>query len=75
MVVNIPEGYLFPGYVSWRDTNTGSWYVETLDRILETNAATDDLATMLIMVQFVFLNSPYRQYALFFVIMHSLTYK
>ncbi|XP_058265863.1 caspase-9 [Hemibagrus wyckioides] len=40
----------FPGYVSWRDTNTGSWYVETLDRILENNAATDDLATMLIMV-------------------------
>ncbi|TSL61278.1 Caspase-9 [Bagarius yarrelli] len=40
----------FPGYVSWRDTNTGSWYVETLDRILETNAATDDLAHMLIMV-------------------------
>ncbi|KAI5609057.1 caspase-9, partial [Silurus asotus] len=40
----------FPGYVSWRDTNKGSWYVETLDSILETNAATDDLATMLIMV-------------------------
>ncbi|XP_053338953.1 caspase-9 [Clarias gariepinus] len=40
----------FPGYVSWRDTNKGSWYVETLDRILESNANTDDLATMLIMV-------------------------
>ncbi|KAK3518997.1 hypothetical protein QTP70_016191 [Hemibagrus guttatus] len=40
----------FPGYVSWRDTNTGSWYVETLDRILENNAATDDLATILMMV-------------------------
>ncbi|KAB5546517.1 hypothetical protein PHYPO_G00073000 [Pangasianodon hypophthalmus] len=40
----------FPGYVSWRDTNTGSWYVETLDQILEKNVATDDLATMLIMV-------------------------
>ncbi|KAF5902068.1 caspase-9 isoform X2, partial [Clarias magur] len=39
----------FPGYVSWRDTNKGSWYVETLDRILEYNATTDDLATMLIM--------------------------
>uniref|UniRef100_W5UJ92 Caspase-9 n=1 Tax=Ictalurus punctatus TaxID=7998 RepID=W5UJ92_ICTPU len=40
----------FPGYVSWRDTNTGSWYVETLDCVLETNAATDDLATMLILL-------------------------
>uniref|UniRef100_A0A667YNH8 Caspase 9, apoptosis-related cysteine peptidase n=1 Tax=Myripristis murdjan TaxID=586833 RepID=A0A667YNH8_9TELE len=40
----------FPGYVSWRDTQSGSWYVETLDRILEENAATDDLATMLMMV-------------------------
>ncbi|XP_042265487.1 caspase-9 [Thunnus maccoyii] len=40
----------FPGYVSWRDTQSGSWYVETLDRILEENAATDDLGTMLMMV-------------------------
>ncbi|MEQ2166266.1 hypothetical protein GOODEAATRI_026095 [Goodea atripinnis] len=40
----------FPGYVSWRDTRAGSWYVETLDRILEENAATDDLVTMLMMV-------------------------
>ncbi|KAM7410983.1 hypothetical protein PAMA_021110 [Pampus argenteus] len=40
----------FPGYVSWRDTQSGSWYVEILDRILEENAATDDLATMLMMV-------------------------
>ncbi|XP_030625023.1 caspase-9 [Chanos chanos] len=40
----------FPGYVSWRDTQTGSWYVETLDQILEENAATDDLVTMLMMV-------------------------
>lgn len=40
----------FPGYVSWRDTNTGSWYVDTLDCVLETNAATDDLATMLILL-------------------------
>lgn len=40
----------FPGYVSWRDTQSGSWYVETLDRILEENAATDDLITMLTMV-------------------------
>ncbi|XP_059189262.1 caspase-9 [Centropristis striata] len=40
----------FPGYVSWRDTQAGSWYVEVLDRVLEENAATDDLATMLMMV-------------------------
>uniref|UniRef100_A0A3B4ZEK0 Caspase 9 n=1 Tax=Stegastes partitus TaxID=144197 RepID=A0A3B4ZEK0_9TELE len=40
----------FPGYVSWRDTQAGSWYVETLDRILEENANTDDLVTMLMMV-------------------------
>uniref|UniRef100_A0A087X4X5 Caspase 9, apoptosis-related cysteine peptidase n=1 Tax=Poecilia formosa TaxID=48698 RepID=A0A087X4X5_POEFO len=40
----------FPGFVSWRDTKAGSWYIETLDRILEENAATHDLATMLMMV-------------------------
>uniref|UniRef100_UPI003AAFC5C8 caspase-9 n=1 Tax=Centroberyx gerrardi TaxID=166262 RepID=UPI003AAFC5C8 len=40
----------FPGYVSWRDTQAGSWYVETLDRILEESAAADDLVTMLMMV-------------------------
>ncbi|XP_051518030.1 caspase-9 isoform X2 [Myxocyprinus asiaticus] len=40
----------FPGYVSWRDTQAGSWYVENLDRVLEQNAATDDLVTMLMMV-------------------------
>ncbi|XP_028264730.1 caspase-9 [Parambassis ranga] len=40
----------FPGYVSWRDTQSGSWYVETLDHILEENSVTDDLVTMLMMV-------------------------
>ncbi|KAG7226939.1 hypothetical protein INR49_022234 [Caranx melampygus] len=40
----------FPGYVSWRDTQSGSWYVETMDRVLEENAATNDLVTMLMMV-------------------------
>ncbi|XP_020788107.2 caspase-9 isoform X2 [Boleophthalmus pectinirostris] len=40
----------FPGYVSWRDTQAGSWYVETLDRVLSENASTDDLVTMLMMV-------------------------
>lgn len=40
----------FPGYVSWRDTQAGSWYVENLDRVLEENAGMDDLVTMLMMV-------------------------
>ncbi|XP_037540252.1 caspase-9 [Nematolebias whitei] len=40
----------FPGYVSWRDPKAGSWYIETLDNILEENAATNDLVTMLMMV-------------------------
>ncbi|KAI4874365.1 hypothetical protein NFI96_017459 [Prochilodus magdalenae] len=40
----------FPGYVSWRDTYAGSWYVEILDRVLEQNSATDDLVTMLMML-------------------------
>uniref|UniRef100_A0A8K9XNJ7 Caspase 9 n=1 Tax=Oncorhynchus mykiss TaxID=8022 RepID=A0A8K9XNJ7_ONCMY len=40
----------FPGYVSWRDTQAGSWYVETLDNVLEDNAADNDLVTMLMMV-------------------------
>uniref|UniRef100_A0A3Q3WVA9 Uncharacterized protein n=1 Tax=Mola mola TaxID=94237 RepID=A0A3Q3WVA9_MOLML len=40
----------FPGYVSWRDTESGSWYIETLNQILEENADTDDLVTMLMMV-------------------------
>ncbi|XP_048872630.1 receptor-interacting serine/threonine-protein kinase 4-like [Brienomyrus brachyistius] len=40
----------YPGYVSWRDKKKGSWYVETLDQILEEHAATCDLVTMLTMV-------------------------
>ncbi|XP_028663556.1 caspase-9 [Erpetoichthys calabaricus] len=40
----------FPGYVSWRDTSTGSWYVETLDAVLEEYAGSEDLVTMLMMV-------------------------
>lgn len=42
----------FIGFVSWRDPKSGSWYVETLDRVLEENADTDDLVTMLMMVSF-----------------------
>ncbi|XP_023861011.2 caspase-9 [Salvelinus sp. IW2-2015] len=52
----------FPGYVSWRDTQAGSWYVETLDNILEENATTDDLVTMLMMVNHaVSENTAYKQ--------------
>lgn len=40
----------FPGYVSWRDTQAGSWYVDHLDLVLEENVASDDLVTMLMMV-------------------------
>ncbi|XP_048872633.1 caspase-9-like [Brienomyrus brachyistius] len=40
----------YPGYVSWRDKETGTWYVETLDQILAEHAATCDLVTMLTMV-------------------------
>lgn len=39
------------GYVSWRDTQSGSWYIETLDRVLAENAAMEDLVTMLMMVR------------------------
>ncbi|MGH0158404.1 UNVERIFIED_CONTAM: hypothetical protein FKN15_035409 [Acipenser sinensis] len=39
----------FPGYVSWRDTQAGSWYVETLDNVLEEFAGYDDLLTLLTM--------------------------
>uniref|UniRef100_A0A3P9HY73 Caspase-9 n=1 Tax=Oryzias latipes TaxID=8090 RepID=A0A3P9HY73_ORYLA len=40
----------FPGYVSWRATVSGSWYVEVLDNILKKHAATLDLTTMLTLV-------------------------
>ncbi|XP_073172598.1 caspase-9 isoform X2 [Lepidochelys kempii] len=40
----------FPGFVSWRDTQTGSWYVETLDSVLEQYAPTEDLLCMLVRV-------------------------
>ncbi|MGH0130055.1 UNVERIFIED_CONTAM: hypothetical protein FKN15_040792 [Acipenser sinensis] len=40
----------FPGYVSWRDTQAGSWYVETLDNVLEEFAGYEDLLTLLTMV-------------------------
>ncbi|XP_015283422.1 PREDICTED: caspase-9 [Gekko japonicus] len=40
----------FPGFVSWRDTRSGSWYVETLDQILDQYAHSEDLLTMLLRV-------------------------
>ncbi|NXK37239.1 CASP9 protein, partial [Piprites chloris] len=39
----------FPGFVSWREA-TGSWYVETLDSVLERYARSEDLLNMLMRV-------------------------
>ncbi|XP_044524618.1 caspase-9 [Gracilinanus agilis] len=40
----------FPGFVSWRDPKSGSWYIETLDRVLEEWADREDLLHILLMV-------------------------
>ncbi|XP_055979312.1 caspase-9 [Sorex fumeus] len=40
----------FPGFVSWRDTKSGSWYIETLDSVLEQWASKEDLQTLLLRV-------------------------
>ncbi|XP_043851662.1 caspase-9 [Dromiciops gliroides] len=40
----------FPGFVSWRDKAHGSWYIETLDRVLEVWADSEDLLSILLMV-------------------------
>ncbi|XP_074416602.1 caspase-9 [Larus michahellis] len=40
----------FPGFVSWRDASRGSWYVETLDNVLEQHARSEDLLNMLTLV-------------------------
>ncbi|XP_077168174.1 caspase-9 [Paroedura picta] len=40
----------FPGFVSWRDKRSGSWYVETLDQILDQYAHSEDLLNMLLRV-------------------------
>ncbi|XP_069096368.1 caspase-9 isoform X5 [Pleurodeles waltl] len=37
-------------FVSWRDHNIGTWYVETLDLVLAENADSEDLQTLLVMV-------------------------
>ncbi|KAM6108988.1 caspase-9 [Pterocles gutturalis] len=40
----------FPGFVSWRETSSGSWYVEMLDSVLEQYACSEDLLNMLLRV-------------------------
>ncbi|XP_042650965.1 caspase-9 isoform X2 [Tyto alba] len=40
----------FPGFVSWREVSSGSWYVETLDYVLEQYAHSEDLLNMLLRV-------------------------
>ncbi|XP_023578354.1 caspase-9 [Octodon degus] len=40
----------FPGFVSWRHTTRGSWYIETLDSVLERWAPSEDLLTLLLRV-------------------------
>nr|XP_025964807.1 caspase-9 [Dromaius novaehollandiae] len=40
----------FPGFVSWRDRLSGSWYVETLDNVLDQYAHSEDLLNMLLRV-------------------------
>lgn len=41
------------GFVSWRDTKSGSWYIETLDSIFEQWAHCEDLQTLLLRVRLV----------------------
>ncbi|XP_036035719.1 caspase-9 [Onychomys torridus] len=40
----------FPGFVSWRDKKGGSWYIETLDSVLEQWARSEDLQSLLLRV-------------------------
>ncbi|NXE82104.1 CASP9 protein, partial [Cochlearius cochlearius] len=39
-----------PGFVSWREASSGSWYVEMLDGVLEQYAHSEDLLNMLLRV-------------------------
>lgn len=49
-------GFLPPkGFVSWRNTERGSWYIETLDSILEHWASSEDLQYLLLRVRGAFL--------------------
>uniref|UniRef100_F7CLR4 Caspase-9 n=1 Tax=Callithrix jacchus TaxID=9483 RepID=F7CLR4_CALJA len=45
----------FPGFVSWRERKSGSWYVETLDDIFEQWAHCEDLQSLLLRVSAAFL--------------------
>lgn len=38
------------GFVSWRDKKSGSWYIETLDGVLEQWARSEDLQSLLLRV-------------------------
>uniref|UniRef100_T1DNK6 Caspase 9, apoptosis-related cysteine peptidase n=1 Tax=Crotalus horridus TaxID=35024 RepID=T1DNK6_CROHD len=40
----------FPGHVSWRDTQSGSWLIETLDQVLAEYAHQEDLSSILMKV-------------------------
>ncbi|XP_040441416.1 caspase-9 isoform X1 [Falco naumanni] len=40
----------FPGFVSWREASSGSWYVEALDAVLEQYAHSEHLLNMLLQV-------------------------
>ncbi|KAM5248700.1 caspase-9 [Ctenodactylus gundi] len=40
----------FPGFVSWRDPSRGSWYIETLDGVLEQWGHSEDLQYLLLRV-------------------------
>ncbi|NXL10785.1 CASP9 protein, partial [Mesembrinibis cayennensis] len=40
----------FPGFVSWREASSGSWYVNMLDSVLEQYAHSEDLLNMLVRV-------------------------
>ncbi|CAH7442861.1 Casp9 [Phodopus roborovskii] len=40
----------FPGFVSWRDKKSGSWYIETLDGVLKQWARSEDLQSLLLRV-------------------------
>ncbi|XP_041508879.1 caspase-9 isoform X1 [Microtus oregoni] len=40
----------FPGFVSWRDKKSGSWYIETLDGVLGQWARSEDLQSLLLRV-------------------------
>ncbi|XP_019495384.1 PREDICTED: caspase-9 isoform X1 [Hipposideros armiger] len=40
----------FPGFVSWRERKSGSWYIETLDSVFEQWARSEDLQSLLLRV-------------------------